>query len=157
GMGADWGDVDNDGRPDLVVTAFQHEGCTLFRSAGGGHYAEVGEEAGLRAPTLPRLGFGAKLADFDNDGWLDLAVANGHVQDTVHQFDESATYAQPPQLFHNEGGSSFRDVSSESGTAFRQARVGRALCVGDLDNDGREDALLVDAEGVPLLLHNETL
>jgi hypothetical protein len=156
GMGADWGDVDNDGRPDLVVTAFQHEGITLFHSEGAGRYAEVGVEAGLRSATLQRLGFGVKLADFDNDGCLDLAVANGHVQDTIHRFDATATYAQPPQLFHNDGRGAFRDVSPESGAVFRQAHVGRALCAGDLDNDGREDALLVDAEGAPLLLHNET-
>src|SRR5207249_6015819 len=127
-----------------------------FQKEGKDRSAEVGAEVGRRAAPVGRLGFGAKFADFDNDGWVDLALANGHVQDTVHQFDETATYAQPPQLFRNDGSGGFQEVSDRSGPAFRQPRVGRALCVGDIDNDGREDVLIIDAEGAPLLLNNQS-
>src|SRR5262249_52474813 len=127
GMGADWGDYDNDGRPDLVGTAFQHEGCALYRAQGSENYVECGDDVGLRTPTLQRLGFGVKFGDFDNDGHLDLLLANGHVQDTVHRFDETATYAQSPQLFHNTGQGVFEDVSRSAGEPFRASLVGRAL------------------------------
>src|SRR5207249_4889317 len=108
--------------------------CALYQNQGRDRFVEIGLETGLRSATLRRLGFGAKFADFDNDGWLDLLLANGHVQDTIHRFDETATYAQPPQLFQNDGRGGLRDLSQSSGPPFQRAVVGRALCVGDLDN-----------------------
>jgi enediyne biosynthesis protein E4 len=156
GMGVDWGDVDNDGLPDLVVTTFQHESTALYHNRGGNGFSESGAERGLRASTLRRLGFGAKFADFDNDGRLDLLVANGHVQDTVHRIDPSVSYEQPPQVFHNDGAGGFRDVTETSGPALRRPLVGRALAVGDLNNNGRLDAVIINAEGAPLMLRNES-
>jgi hypothetical protein len=156
GMGVDWSDFDHDGRFDLIVTAFQHEGCSLYQNQGGGLFSDITSTAGLQPPTLLRLGFGVKFADFDNDGYDDLLIANGHVQDTVHGFDDTATYRQRPQLFYNQRNGTFREVSDGAGDAFRRAIVGRGICVGDIDNDGGIDALLVDAEGRPLLLRNTT-
>ncbi|HLV78648.1 MAG TPA: CRTAC1 family protein, partial [Chthonomonadaceae bacterium] len=93
----------------------------------------------------------------DNDGWLDLMVTNGHVQDNIHRF-EKATYRQPTLFLRNRGGAhpSFEDATRRSGLGLLPPIVGRGLAVGDYDNDGRVDALVVDSEGRPLLLHNET-
>ena len=105
---------------------------------------------------LPYVTFGAKWLDFDNDGFLDLLLTNGHIQDNIERIDAHAAYRQPTQLFHNEGGRKFVDVSQTGlSEAARRAIVGRGLAVGDYDNDGRMDALVVDSEGTPILLHNE--
>ncbi len=102
------------------------------------------------------MAFGCKFLDYDNDGWLDLAIANGHVQDNIADIDKSAAYKQAAQLFHNVGGKSYEDVSAQAGSGFQKPIVGRGLAIGDYDNDGRVDILLVDSEGTPILLHNET-
>ena len=156
GMGTDWGDYDNDGKMDLFVCTFQGEAKSLYRSQGEGLFTDASYRAGLALPTMPRVAFGCKFLDYDNDGWLDLITANGHVQDNIHEIDTSATYRQTLQLFHNEKGGAFRDATGVGGPAFARAIVGRGLATGDFDNDGRVDVLAVDSEGAPLLLHNES-
>jgi hypothetical protein len=153
-MGVDWGDYDGDGRFDLTVTTFQDQPTALFRNEGDNNFLYSSYIAGVASPTVNRLGFGVLLADFDGDSWLDMLIANGHVQDTVFQFRPPATYAQPTQCFHNLGNGGFADVSFTSGEALRRAIVGRGVCAGDLDNDGRLDALITNLEGAPLLLRN---
>ena len=155
GMGVDWGDYDGDGRPDLVVSTFQREGFSLFRNEGGGTFHPAATETGLYALTLRRLGFGARFLDYDNDGDLDLAFANGHVQDQATRVDSTAAYAQPGLLLENVGGKQWRDVTEQAGPGFRNPAVGRGLAVADFDRDGDEDLVLVDAEGSPRLLRNE--
>jgi hypothetical protein len=157
GMGIDWGDYDNDGKLDLFVTTFGNETKCLYHNDGGGVFSYRSEEAKVDRPTLPYVGWGCKFLDADNDGRLDLLIANGHVQDNIDRFDK-ATYRQPTLLLHNLGGKpvTFEDASRSSGLAQLPAIVGRGLAVGDFDNDGRMDALVVDSEGRPLLLHNET-
>ena len=157
GMGTDWGDYDNDGKFDLFVCTFQGEAKSLYHNEGGGLFTDVSYRTGLALPTQARVAFGCKLFDYDNDGSLDVVIANGHVQDNIHDIDTSTTYKQTLQLFHNSGGSplTFADVSAQGGPAFGEPMVGRGLAVGDYDNDGREDVLMVDSEGKPLLLHNE--
>jgi hypothetical protein len=154
-MGVDWGDYDGDGRPDLVVGTFHREGFSLYHNERGGLFHSAGAETGLFALTLQRLGFGAKFLDWDNDGDLDLAFANGHVQDQVQRLDSTATYPQRALLLENGDGKQFRDVSERGGTGFRVPYVGRGLAAADYDNDGGMDLLLVDAEGSPHLLHNQ--
>ncbi|MDQ2731610.1 MAG: FG-GAP-like repeat-containing protein, partial [Armatimonadota bacterium] len=156
GMGVDWGDYDNDGRLDLVVSSFQYETKCVYHNESGGLFADKSAALGITTKVAPYLDFGIKWIDYDNDGWLDLVIANGHVVDTINQVDKSVTYRQPAQLFHNLNGTSFVDVSAQSGSAFQNPIVGRGLAVGDIDNDGRTDVLIVDSEGSPLLLHNET-
>lgn len=158
GMGIDWGDVDADGRPDLVVTTYQHQPRCLYRQDRPGLFTDVAAAAGIAHTTVNFLGFGARFFDVDNDGWLDLALANGHVVDNIQQVEANVTYRQPAQLFRNVGPARpgvFEEVSHRAGPDFTRPIVGRGLCVGDLDNDGRLDLLIVDAEGEPLLLRNE--
>lgn len=173
GMGADWGDYDNDGRLDLVVTTFFEQPKSLYHNEGGGQFAEVSDVTGIAAPTMPYVAFGTRFFDLDNDGWLDLFIANGHVRDNPERIDPAVHFAQPMQLFHNEpgpplrggapssapgsgaGARTFRDISAAAGPAFQRPVVGRAAAFGDFDNDGAIDILVADAAGAPLLLHNE--
>lgn len=156
GMGTDWGDYDNDGKLDLVVATFQNETKCIYHNDGGGNFSEVAERLGLAAIALPYVSFGAKWLDVDNDGWLDLIIASGHVQDNIHEIDPASHYREPTLLLHNKHGQLFEDISSSSGSAFGVPIVGRGLAIGDYDNDGRMDALVVNSEGAPLLLHNES-
>ena len=157
GMGTDWGDYAEDGRLDLLVATFQQEAKSLYHNDGQGQFSDLSYRTGLAQPSQPHVAFGCKLFDYDNDGHLDIVLANGHVQDNIHEIDTSTTYRQPLQLFHNSGTMppTFADVSAQGGPAFAQPLVGRGLAVGDFDNDGRQDILVVDSEGKPLLLHNE--
>lgn len=154
-MGVDWGDFLNEGQPGLVVTTFQSEPDSLYRSESPGLYREIGASMNITAGTTAWVGWTAKFLDYDNDGWLDLVVANGHSQDNARQVEADRSYAQPALLYHNEQGNLFRDVSAQGGGAFQQPFVGRGGSVGDFDNDGRVDVLLVDEEGAPKLLHND--
>jgi len=156
GMGTDWGDYDNDGQLDLVVATFQQEPNALYHNDGQLLFEERARQLNLANATIPYVAFGAKWIDYDNDGWLDLIFSNGHTSDNVSAFDPGHTYRQPTQLFHNRNGSRFLDVTAQAGPDFLKPIVGRGLAIGDYDNDGRLDVLIVDAEGAPLLLHNET-
>ena len=156
GMGVDWGDYDNDGKSDLVVATFQHEVKSLYQNQGGGIFQEKAALLGLSDQVLPYITFGIKFLDADNDGWLDLLLANGHVQDNIAEVDKSMTYKQPTFFLRNREGKRFQDETPSSGIGALPPIVGRGLATGDYDNDGRVDALVVDAEGKPLLLHNET-
>ena len=115
GMGVDAGDLDNDGDLDLFVTNYQLENNALYRNDGL-FFTEVSFQAGLGEASLNYLGFGTGFFDYDNDGWLDLFVANGHVHDNIEDYDELATYAQQAQVFQNEGGGRFRGKHQGSGT-----------------------------------------
>lgn len=155
GMGVDWGDYDNDGKLDLVVATFQHEAKCVYHNDDNNLFTESSAQLGLSDKALPWVSFGCKFLDFDNDGYLDLIFANGHVQDNIEKIDPSTAYKQPLLLLHNEGGKSFSDASSAAGAVFQQKIAGRGLAIGDIDNDGKIDVLVVDSEGAPLLLHND--
>ncbi len=156
GMGIDWGDINNDLKLDLFVGTFQNEPKCLYINTGKGLFEESGESLGLLS-ARPYVTFGSKFLDFNNDGWLDLIFCNGHVQDNIDAVDSAATYAQPTLLYQNSEGKRFTEVSEKlMDTTARRKIVGRGLAVGDYDNDGRMDVLIVDSEGAPLLLHNET-
>lgn len=156
GMGVDWGDFNNDGRMDLIVATFQNEPKSLYRNDGDQLFSEVGGVFGLSAITTAYVAWTVKFIDYDNDSFLDLFITNGHTQDNASAVEPGRTYAQPLQLFHNEAGTVFRLVPpQEAGTVFATPIVGRGAAFGDYDNDGRVDAVLVNEEGSPLLLHNE--
>jgi hypothetical protein len=156
GMGVDQGDLDGDGRLDLVIATFALEQKLVLLNQGGGLFQDRGDALGVAGPMLPYLTFGTKLFDYDNDGDLDLIYANGYIADNIADYEPTRTYRQPTLLFRNEEGARFTDISKRAGPDLQKPLVGRGLATGDFDNDGRVDALVADAEGAPLLLRNET-
>jgi tetratricopeptide (TPR) repeat protein len=146
-MGIACGDVDGDGRPDLAVTNFYNEYTTLYQNRGGGVFTDATSAFGIAAPTKHRLGFGVALVDVNNDGRLDLATANGHVDD----FRPALPYQMPAQLLLGVGGGRMVDATAGAGAPWQVPRVARGLAAGDLDNDGRVD-LVVLSHDVPLAL-----
>ncbi len=152
GMGVASGDLDGDGHPDLAVTNFYGESTAFYQNLGGGLFSDLTAAIGLAVPTRYRLGFGIAFLDFNNDARLDLATANGHVDD----FRPETPYAMPAQLFAGGDGGRLADVTDRAGPAFQAERVGRALAVGDLDNDGRQDMLIVALDGPLAYFRNRT-
>ena len=154
GMGTEIADFDGDGLPDIFLTAFSREYNTLFRNLGKLQFEDVTLKAGLQSGFLT-LAFGAKLFDYDNDGLLDIFCTNGHVTDNVELYDPQLTYRQSDLLYQNIGGGRFKDVSAESGPAFRIKHVGRGAAVADFDNDGDLDIVVADCGGPALLYRND--
>jgi tetratricopeptide (TPR) repeat protein len=151
GMGVAYGDVDADGRSDLAVTNYYGESTTLYQNLGPGIFTDGTVASGLGSASRLLLGFGVAFLDVNNDGWLDLLTANGHTDNLG-----DVPFRMPAQLLAGAGGGRLVDISSTSGPLFRVNHLGRGLAVGDLDNDGRIDALLV-AQNEPLVfLHNQT-
>jgi hypothetical protein len=128
---------------------------SLFRNLGDGSFSDATVESGVGPATLPYVGFGVVLADYDNDGDLDLAIVNGHVIDNVALVRSGATHAQARLLLQNNGTGRFRDVSAQSGAAFGVSAVGRGLAAGDIDNDGDLDLLATSNGGTAALLRND--
>jgi thioredoxin-like negative regulator of GroEL len=150
GMGIACGDPDGDGWPDLAVTNFYGESASLYRNLGAGSFMDWTSASGLGQPTRFLLGFGAAFIDADNDGHLDFLTANGHLDPLP-----GTPYRMPVSLLVGDG-TRFEDASSVAGSDLLNPRVGRGLAVGDLDNDGRVDALVVDLGRPLVFLHNVT-
>ncbi|HQX53173.1 MAG TPA: CRTAC1 family protein [Planctomycetaceae bacterium] len=155
GMGVVAGDVDGDGLPDLFVTNYYGETNTLYRNEAAGYFLDVTDEFGLGSSSRLKLGFGTSLFDFDNDGWLDLFVANGHVHDRPEILGQNETFAQRPQLFQNQAGQRFTDVSDSGGPYFQHHVVGRSSAVADYDRDGWQDLAVGHLNSSLVLLHNQ--
>jgi len=155
GMGTDAADYDGDGRLDLVVTNLDFEMFSLFRGLGGPLFTYATPESGIGAATLPFVGFGTVFFDFDNDGLLDVAFANGHMLDNPAQFRAGASHAQRKLLFRNIGSRRFSDVTSRAGPGFALEKVGRGLVAGDIDNDGDLDLLVTNNGETADLLRND--
>ena len=151
-MGVACGDLDGDGRIDLAITNFFGESTSFYKNLGRGDFSERSAAVGLVGATRSLLGFGVALVDLDNDGRLDLLSANGHVND----FRPAAPYAMPAQLLLGRPGGTLADVSAHAGEPFRTSHLGRGLAAGDLDNDGRVDALLVALDEPMILLRNRS-
>ncbi|HEY2158855.1 MAG TPA: CRTAC1 family protein, partial [Isosphaeraceae bacterium] len=152
GMGIACGDLDGDGRPDLLVTNFYGESTTYFRNLGGGVFADSTDVVGLAGPTRGLLGFGIALFDANDDGRLDLATANGHVNDDRPEFP----WMMPCQLLVNGPDGRLADVSREAGPPWSVSRLGRGLASGDLDGDGRVDLVVVPQRSPLAYFHNES-
>jgi hypothetical protein len=160
GMGIDTGDFENTGKPGVAITNFDNEMIGLYRFAGAGSrgsgtYDDIAMPAGLGAPSRSTLGFGCAFFDANLDGWLDLAVANGHIDETVRNIRGNVGYAQAPQLFLNEGYGKFRDVARQLGRGFETPIVGRGLAYGDFDRDGDLDLLMTTNNGPAHLYRND--
>jgi hypothetical protein len=154
GMGTDFGDYDGDGRPDLIVTTLSLERYALYRNDGPDGFSYTTHVSGVGRATARGSGWGTRLFDHDNDGDVDLFVAQGHVLDTVSLARQGYDYEQPPLLLRNDGGR-FTDVSGELGAPFRAAGAGRGAAFGDLDNDGDLDVVVANLDGSPVMLRND--
>lgn len=156
GMGADFADYDDDGYPDLVVDNLANQKYALYKNNRDGSFTYVSQSEGLARISQLHSGWGLRFFDYDNDGWKDLVIAQGHDLDTIQKTFPQLRYREPMLLLHNTG-HQFEDVSARAGPPFQDAWVGRGLATGDIDNDGRVD-VVVTTNGGPLhLLHNETV
>ena len=154
GMGVDFNDYDNDGKPDLIITDLSNERYSLYRNTDSGFFSYATSQTGLGRITLSFSGWGVRFFDYDNDGWKDLFVAQGHVMDNIELTNANLRYLQPPLLVRNIG-KRFEDVSAIGGSVFDVPRAGRGVAFGDLDNDGNVDLLVGILNDFPLVLHNE--
>jgi hypothetical protein len=154
GMGVAVGDYENSGRAGIAITNFDNEMIGLYR-AGKSGYDDVSLASGVGGPSKNTLGFGCAFLDVDLDGRLDLAVANGHIDETVRNIRGNVGYAQSPQLFLNQGYGKFREAAAEAGAEFAMAKVGRGLAYGDFDRDGDLDILLSTNNGPAYLYRND--
>jgi hypothetical protein len=153
-MGIATGDYQNNGLIDIYNTTFSDDYNPLYRNDGDANFTDISYQMGIAEPTIPFLGWGTAFFDYDNDGWKDLIVANGHVYPAVDRMPWGTTWAQRPLLFHNVGGKQFDLVPAVEGTALAHTYVGRGLAVGDLFNDGKLDVVINVLDGVPALLRN---
>jgi len=148
------GDYDNDGWLDLFITDFQKNSDHLWRNDGKGNFDEVSDQAGITVPTREVLSFGGGFFDYDNDGWLDLFIANGHVYPEVEQVSPDVRFKQINSLFHNEGNGKFTETTKSAGSGFQTPYVGRGVAFADFNNDGFTDVLVANNGDPPLLLYN---
>jgi hypothetical protein len=155
GMGVDFADYNNDGLLDIVVTSLANQRYALYKNDGDGLFSYVTITSGLGQLSIPHSGWGVRFLDFDNDGWKDLLIAQGHDLDTVELTSPNLHYREPMILARNTG-TGFVDVSADSGSVFQQPWVARGLAIGDMDNDGRVDAVVTTNDGALHVLHNET-
>jgi hypothetical protein len=156
GMGVDAADYNGDGLPDLIVTNFSHDYNTLYENGPAGVFTDRSYATGIAVTAGPYLGWGVKLADFDNDGRLDIFIVNGHVYPEVDKHGLGTRYQQQKQLFLNEG-KRFRHATKEVGGGLVIEKSSRGAAFGDYDNDGDIDALVVNMNDTPTLLRNDTL
>ena len=157
GMGVTAGDFDGDGDEDIFKTNLTNEGANLYVNDGRGNFYDASAEFGLLLPTFPYTGFGTEWFDYDNDGRLDLFIANGAVNGMESLRGSPYPFGQPNQLFHNEGpGNKFREMSANAGPAFASSEVSRGAAFGDIDNDGAIDIVVANNNGRVRLLLNQS-
>jgi len=154
GMGVDVADFENSGASGVGITNFDNEMIGLYR-AGSKGFEDIAGQTGVGLASKNSLGFGCTFLDVNLDGWLDFAVANGHIDETVRNIRGNVGYAQPPQLFLNDGKAGFRDVAADVGGGFDQPKVGRGLAYADFDRDGDLDLLLTTNNGPAYLYRND--
>jgi hypothetical protein len=157
GMGVDAGDYAGDGHLGLVVTHFSHDYTTLYENGSSGFFTDVSYAAGLAGKAGQYLGWGVGFVDLDNDGWLDLFIANGHVYPEVDKHGLGTRYLQRKQLFLNLGARRFRDITDEVGGGLLIEKSSRGAAFGDFDNDGDIDAVVINLNDRPTLLRNDTV
>jgi enediyne biosynthesis protein E4 len=155
GMGVDFADYNNDGLPDLVVDDLANQMYALYLNNGDGTFNYASYATGISRMTRMHSGWGVRFFDYDNDGWKDILISQGHDLDTIEKSNPQLHYREPMLLLRNMG-KGFADVSADSGDVFHEAWVGRGLAIGDIDNDGRIDAVVATNGGPLHILHNET-
>jgi enediyne biosynthesis protein E4 len=160
GMGLAVGDYDNDGLVDFHITNFSDDSNTLYRNDGESNFTDITFQIGLGEPTIPFLGWGTSFLDYDNDGWKDVLVANGHVYPVVDNFQWGTSFAQQMLLFKNEKADvknrqiKFQKVGAAADSALAESMVARGLAIADFDGDGKLDAIVNNMDGMPCLMRN---
>jgi hypothetical protein len=144
-----------DGLPDLLITDLGNQAYALYKNNGDGSFTYATYTSGLADITRPHSGWGFRFMDFDNDGWKDLLIVQGHDMDNVELTTPNLRYREPPVLIRNTRGK-FADISAAAGSVFKEPWVGRGMAIGDIDNDGRLDAVITTNDGAAHILRNET-
>ena len=155
GMGVDAADYDRSGHPSIIITNFANQMLSLYHNEGNGLFVDEAPRSEVGRATLVTLGFGCFFFDYDNDGWQDIFVADGHIENEIERVQKRVSYAEPPHLFHNLGGGKFQEVTASMGAAFASPKVGRGAAYADIDNDGALDVLVTTNGGRVWLFHNE--
>jgi hypothetical protein len=155
GMGADAADYDRSGHASLIISNFANQMVSLYHNEGNGLFVDEAPQSEIGRGTLVTLGFGCFFFDYDNDGWPDIFVADGHIENEIERVQKRVSYAEPPHLFRNLGGGKFTEVTVQMGKAFAAPKVARSAAYGDIDNDGFPDILLTTNAGPAYLYHNE--
>lgn len=155
GMGVDAGDYDGDGLVDIFVTNLSYETNALYRNTGDGFFEDMAYAAHVGEESYLHVGFGTGFVDLDNDGLLDIFVANGHILPNIADMTDTVTYAQPAQVFRNLGNSAFVEMTRELGPDFQAPGVARAAIFGDYDNDGDMDVVVTHSGGPARVLRND--
>ena len=153
GMGVDAADINGDGRQDLFVANVDQELFSLYRNDGNEAFTDIANPNGVAQATRLLSGWGLKFFDYDNDGFIDLFLANGHPDDMVEKYSQQVRYKEPLLLFHHDG-TKLSNVSEQAGPVFQKTFPARGLAVGDYNNDGRVDVLIGNNGGAPVLLKN---
>jgi enediyne biosynthesis protein E4 len=154
-MGVAIGDYDNDGRDDVHITNFADDFNVLYHNQDGVTFSDVSFRAGIAQPSVPFLGWGTSFLDYDNDGWLDLLVVNGHVYPAADRMDWNTSYAQRALLFRNLWGARFEEIAGAAGAGLTTPRSSRGLAIADFDGDGGLDAVVNNIDSAPVLAHND--
>jgi len=155
GMGVDAADYDRTGHPSVLISNFSNQMVSLYHNEGNGLFVDEAPQSEVGRATLVTLGFGCFFFDYDNDGWPDIFVADGHIEDAIERVQKRVSYAEPSHLFHNNGGGKFQEVTAQMGQAFAAPRVARGAAYADIDNDGYLDVLITTNAGPAYLFHNE--
>jgi len=155
GMGVDAADYDRSGHASLMITNFANQMLSLYHNEGNGLFVDEAPRSEVGRNTLVTLGFGCFFFDYDNDGWPDILVADGHIENEIERVQKRVAYAEPPHLFRNLGGGKFQEVTAQVGSSFTSPKVARGAAYADIDNDGALDVLMTTNGGRAWLFHNE--
>jgi enediyne biosynthesis protein E4 len=154
GMGVDAGDYDRSGYPSVIITNFSNQMLGLYHNERNGLFLDEAPQSDVGHASLLTLGFGCFFFDYDLDGWLDIYVANGHIEDAIERVQPRVRYAEPPHLFHNLGDGKFKEVTASAGTSFAAPRVARGAAYGDINNDGALDVAVTTNAGPAVVFRN---
>jgi hypothetical protein len=154
GMGVDAADYDRSGYPSVIITNFSNQMLALYHNEHNGLFVDEAPHSDIGHATLLTLGFGCFFFDYDLDGWPDIYVANGHIEDSIERVQPRVRYAEPPHLFRNLGNGKFSEATASAGAAFASPRVARGAAYGDINNDGALDLLVSTNGGAPAFFRN---
>ncbi len=155
GMGVDTADYDHSGHPSILIANFANQMVSLYHNEGNGLFVDEAPRSSIGHDSLLTLGFGCFFFDYDLDGWPDIFVADGHIENQIEKVQKTVKFAEPPHLFHNRGGGKFQEVTQEMGAAFASPKVARGAAYADVDNDGDLDILLTTNGGRAYLFRND--